>query len=73
MKKKKTVKKKKQESIFLVKNLSVVVFYTMLVLLTISIIAEIVNPNYRTNPGLYSVFGLIAGLVLKNVVSPNSN
>lgn len=47
-------------------NTSLIVFLLMLLLLSISVIAEILIPTYKTNPLLYAAFGTIAGLTIKS-------
>ena len=58
------MKKKQSTTKFTFSN---IVFFTMLGLLAISVIAEIFIPTYKTNPLLYTTFGVIAGFVFKNV------
>jgi hypothetical protein len=49
------------------KNLALLTFAGMFVLLAISVIAEIFIPTYKTNPLLYTAFGIIAGAVIKSM------
>lgn len=60
-------KKRRRKSIRPANNISSIVMLLMVVMLFISVIAEIFVPTYKTNPLFYGLIGAIGGLFFKSL------